>query len=410
MNRLHQLPRALAPILREALDSFPVVVLTGARQVGKSTLCRQVEPERTYRTLDDLETLDATNHEPDALVRSAERLTLDEVQRSPDLLRAIKRSVDEDRSPGRFLLTGSANLLLTQRIAETLAGRAAYLELWPLSRGELRGQAAAGRWSELFSNPVSEWPKLFESPISESSEREDWRDLAKKGGYPTPAYELQAERPRSLWFEGYVRTYLERDILELSSISSLVDFRRLMQALSLRLGSLVNQSEIARDLGMSQPTVHRHLGLLEISYQLVRVSSYRGNRTSRLVKTPKIYGADAGLSLHLSGEVEPRGAHLENLVLSDLLVWRSLETPSPSLLFWRTSNGVEVDFVLEQRNEIVGLEIKAADRAAFADAQGLRQLGEESGTKFRGGLVLHTGSEIRWLAERVLAVPWWRVF
>lgn len=236
VNTEHILPRVLQGALDFALRSFPVVVLTGSRQTGKSTLVRRLSGDapRTYRTLDDLGVLERAREQPELLVRSAERMTLDEVQRSPDLLLAVKRVVDEGRTPGQFLLTSSANLLLMQKISETLAGRATYLTLWPLTRREQLGLGAAGVWSRLFEVDDSEWRRELEA---EDAPREDWRSLAPRGGYPSPALELTDPEARTLWFDGYTRTYLERDLQELSSVTSLVDFRRLMRAARLRLAS-----------------------------------------------------------------------------------------------------------------------------------------------------------------------------
>jgi len=408
VNDQHILPRALQSALDLALRSFPVVVVTGSRQTGKSTLVRDLSETvpRVYRTLDDLEVLERSREEPEQLVRSAERMTLDEVQRSPDLLLAVKRAVDEHRAPGRFLLTGSANLLLMQRISETLAGRAAYLTLWPLTRREQLGLGTVGAWSRLFDAEDADWRRVLAAEIAAP---EDWRSLALRGGYPVPAVELAETAARTLWFDGYTRTYLERDLQELSSITSLVDFRRLMRAACLRLGSLVQQTELGRDVGLAQPTVHRHLALLETSYQLVRIPAFAVNRTKRLIKTPKLYWCDTGLALHLAGETEPRGAHLENLVLTDLLAWRDTQVPRPEILYWRTTAGDEVDFVLEHKGRLLPVEVKATERPRLTDARALTLFRREYPDLARAGLLLHGGEELEWIAEGVLAAPWWRV-
>jgi predicted AAA+ superfamily ATPase len=408
MNGLQVLPRLLESPLELALRSFPVVVVTGSRQTGKSTLVRSLmqEPQRPYLTLDNLETLERARQQPEALVRSAERMILDEVQRSPDLLLAVKRAVDERKAPGRFLLTGSANLLLMQRISESLAGRAAYLTLWPLTRREQLGAGTAGAWTRLFDSAEDSWRDLLEA---ESAGPEDWRELARRGGYPIPSHELAEPETRALWFDGYTRTYLERDLQELSTVTSLVDFRRLMRAACLRLGNLVQQTELGRDVGLPQPTVHRHLALLETSYQLVRVPAYAVNRTKRLLKTPKLYWCDTGLALHLAGESEPRGAHLENLVLADLIAWRDSQVPRPEVLYWRTSSGEEVDLVIEWRGRLLPVEVKATAQPRLADARGLLTFLEEYPDLARAALLLHTGTETAWIAKGVLATPWWRV-
>lgn len=408
MNDYQFLPRLLQGILGFASQSFPVVVLTGSRQTGKSTLLLSLadSDSRLYRTLDDLDVLERARQEPDALVRSADRVTLDEVQRSPDLLLAVKRAVDEQRVPGRFILTGSANLLLMRRVSETLAGRAIHLTLWPLTRREQLGFGSEGAWSRLFEADDKAWPDLLKA---EEAPEEDWRGLALRGGYPIPAHQLEDPAARALWFEGYARTYLERDLQDLSSVSSLVDFRRLMRAACLRLGSFVNQTEMGRDVGVPQPTVHRYLDLLETSYQLVRVPAFSVNRTKRLIKAPKLYWCDAGLALHLAGESEPRGAHLENLVLSDLLAWRDGQVSRPEVLWWRTVSGDEVDFVLEWKGRLLPVEVKASAQPRFADAKGLAAFRQEYPDLTRAGLLLHTGQETGWIADGVLAAPWWRV-
>ncbi len=231
----------------------------------------------------------------------------------------------------------------------------------------------------------------------------------RRGGYPTPAHELQDDEARSLWLAGYAQTYLERDLRDLSAVASIVDFRRLMRAACLRIGSLVNQTELGRDVGLSQATVHRHLDLLEVSYQLVRVPAYAVNRTKRLIKTPKLYWSDTALALHLAGETEPRGAHLENLVLADMLAWRGSLVDRPELLYWRTSGGEEVDFVVEWRGELLPIEVKATSRARLSDARSLQTFRSEYPSASRAGLLLHAGTETTWLADDVLAAPWWRV-
>jgi len=402
------LPRILTGPLTSLSRSMPVVVVTGARQTGKSTLVRELAPgdERPYLTLDRIEVLAQARDEPDQLVRRGERIILDEVQRAPELLLAVKRAVDEERRPGRFILTGSANLLLMRKVSESLAGRAAYLTLWPLTRRERLGQGRPGLWSELFDAADEDWPEVL---LAEDPVREDWRSVARRGGYPTPAYELDDEEARRAWFGGYARTYLERDLQELSAVGALIDFRRLMGAACLRLGQLVNQTELGRDVGLPQPTVHRYLNLLETSYQLVRLPPYAVNRTKRLIKTPKLYWADTGLALFLAGEEAPRGPHLENLVLSDLLAWRDAQIDPPTLLYWRTAAGEEVDLVIEWRCRLLPIEVKGASAVRPADARNLRTFRREYADRSRAALLLYDGDEVFWLTDGVLAAPWWRV-
>lgn len=391
--------------VQAALRSAPVVVVSGARQTGKSTLVRQLG-RRTYLTLDDPAVRDDAASEPDALLNRAPRLTLDEVQRHPDLLLAIKRAVDLRRTAGRFLLTGSANLLMMKRVADSLAGRAVYLTLWPMTRREQLGLGTAGRWADLFAASPADWPSVLNRARIAS---EDWRGLIRRGGYPVPALHLQDAESRASWFSGYIATYLERDVLDLSAVHRVVELRRLMRAVCLRLGGIVNQTDLGRDVGLPQPTVHRYLGLLETSYQLVHVPAYAVNRTKRLIKAPKVYWSDPGLALHLSGEDEPRGAHLENLILADLLAWAGAQAERPEVMYWRTAAGEEVDFVVERKGKLLAIEVKAATRVSGADARGLRSFREEYGAACHGGLLLYAGPEVQRLAEGVMAAPWWMV-
>ena len=400
------LPRFVLRSLRDRLRVMPAVVVTGARQTGKSTLVRQLAPaDRRYRSLDDLDVIDAARRDPDALVGGDRPVTLDEVQRAPELLHAVKRAIDRRRRPGRFVLTGSANLLLMRRVSESLAGRASYLTLWPMTRREQRGLGGCGVWEALIGARDGDWLDLL---AAAPDEPEDWRALARRGGFPVPAVHLRAASERAVWFDGYVRTYLERDLQALSSIAALPDFRRLMQAAALRLGQLVNQTDLGRDVGLPQPTVRRYLNLLETSHLLVRVPAYAVNRTKRLIKAPKLYWADTGVALHLAGGAEPGGPHLENVVLQDLVAWRDARLDNADVFHWRTTIGEEVDFVIETGGRLLPIEIKSGGRLRLDDAAPLRAFRAEYGPAVRAGLLLHGGDTLEWLTPDVLAAPWWK--
>lgn len=403
----HPLPRLVLSALNDRLRVMPAVVVTGARQTGKSTMTEHLSNGgRRNLSLDDLDVLDLARNDPQALLDGRQPITLDEVQREPSLLRAVKRSIDRDRKPGRFLLTGSANLLLMRQVSESLAGRASYLTLWPMTRREQRGLGRCGLWDELLAAPDDRW---LDALAAQPDLREDWRALALRGGYPTPSLHLHSAHDRAVWFEGYIRTYLERDLQDLSAISALPDFRRVMRAACLRLGQLANQAELGRDVSLAQPTVHRYLNLLETSYLLVRLPAFAPNRTKRLIKTPKFYWGDTGLACHMAGVSTPEGAHLENLVLHDLLAWRDARLERADLFYWRTAHGEEVDLVIEDRDRLIPIEIKASPRPQLRDAKHLRSFMEEYGKKARTALLLHTGNTLEWLAPGILAAPWWRV-
>lgn len=409
---IHTMERALPRLLTDAVQrtarAMPVVVVTGARQTGKSTLARELPPgaDRLYLSLDDLDLLEQARDDPEDLIARGDRIALDEIQRAPELMLAVKRAVDRRRQKGRFLLTGSANLLVMRSVADSLAGRAGYLTLWPMTRREQLGLGRAGLWDELIAAPDDAWLDVLER---QTAMPEEWRSAVARGGYPTPALELSSRADRNTWFSGYVKSYLERDIRDISSISALPDLRRLMRATALRVGQLVNQTELGRDVALPQATVHRYLNLLETSYQLVRLPAYAVNRTRRLIKTPKAYWADCGLGLHLAGVEKAEGAHLENLVLCDLLAWREGRADAADLFYWRTASGEEIDFIIEVEGKVIPVEVKATTRPRVSDAKALKSFREEYGGAARTALLLHAGDRLEWLGRGILAAPWWRV-
>lgn len=409
------LPRAAAPLLAQALRAMRVVVVTGPRQAGKSTFVEHYPglEGRPYVSLDDPTTLRRARASPEAFVRSEQRMTIDEVQREPDLILAIKSVVDRQRPRirGQFVLTGSANLLMMKRVGDSLAGRAYYLRLWPMTRREQLGLGSTGNWDRFFDEDVGRW---LDVARADEAPPASWQDQAARGGFPDVTVTEGGLSPtdRTLWFDGYVTTYLERDLRDLASVADLADFQRLMQAAALRIGNLLNQSELGRDVKLPAMTVHRYLNLLETSYQIVRLEPYAVNRTKRLIKTPKLYWNDSALALHLGldgADGAPQGAHFENLVLCDLLAWRDIHVPRAEVTYWRTAHGHEVDFVLELRRELVGIEIKANGHPSLADVPGLRTFLAEHPKSARGGIVLHGGNDSYWLDEKILALPWWRV-
>ena len=285
-------PRWFQRNLQAALRVLPVSVLTGARQTGKTTLTQIIEPARPYLTLDDVGVLDQAERNPDALL-STRPVILDEVQRAPQLLLAVKRAVDARRHAGDFILTGSANLLLMKHVADTLAGRAIYLELPPFCPTEWQGRKdALAPLDRLFAADFDwrDWP----------DETGDWPTWLLRGGFP-PALQIDSEPDRGLWFAAYIQTYLERDLRQLSAVSSLPDFQRIMALAAQRTGKLLNQADLARDAALSHPTAHRYLNLLETGCLITRVRPLATNLSGALVKAPKLLWADCGLAASLAG-------------------------------------------------------------------------------------------------------------
>lgn len=409
MAKADFVPRAAATILDEILVTMPVAVVTGARQTGKSTFLMQqptLDSHVSY-TMDDVATRAEAAQDPSRFVARDPMMIIDEVQRAPELMLAVKAAVDREgqQTTGRFVLTGSANLLMMKQVADSLAGRAAYLRLGPLTRAEQAGQARTGRWEELFEHRPANWKEML---LSGDNRSEDWRVATARGGLPVPALRLEA-RARARWFADYVTTYVERDLRDLSAVELLGDFQRTMKSLALRLGNPLNQTEIARDLGVQQRNISRWISLLETSWLVTLLPTYSVNRTSRLMKRPKVYWTDSALAMHVAGETEPRGAHFENLVLADLQAWAALRAPRPEIMYWRTVDNAEVDFVVELGNRLLAIEVKAAARPGVTDWAHLRRFVAEYGDACHGALLLHGGTETFEASDRVVVAPWWRV-
>lgn len=386
-------------------------MLTGARQTGKSTLARMLGDSagRQYLSLDDPETLALARNDPDHLLASAETLTLDEVQRVPGLMLAVKRAVDRDRRKGRFLLTGSANLLLMRQVSESLAGRAVYLTLGPMTAGEVAGDPGPGPWDALLAaGDLAAAARVLEGA---PRRRGPWRETVARGGFPPAALEPDAA-VRARWFDGYVRTYLERDLQQLARIDALPEFRRLLRSAAQRTGALCNFADLARDAGLPGPTARRYLGWLEVSYLLHRLPPYAVNRRKRLVRTPKLYLGDTGLAAHLAewrpdGDPAERltGALLENRLLGHLLAWRETRAPRPEVLHWRTAAGQEVDFVVEAGDRLLPVEVKATASPGVGATVGLVAFLAEYPRQAPFGLLVCDIDAPRPVGRNVLAVP-----
>ncbi len=399
--------RWLGNRLSTATLDHPVVVLSGARQTGKSTLLAQEPPfdQWTHLTLDDLATRDLAARDPQALWAHEERIVIDEVQRSPDLLLAIKQAVDTDREGRRFMLSGSAHLLLLGAVSESLAGRAVYFPLLPLGLGEAYQRRPPAWFDALFQGELD--PAAFDM-IADTNPIE----LIARGFMP-PLMRMSTPASVIDWWEGYVTTYLERDLRQLAQIDALSDFHRVMQMLALRSGQVINQTELCRDAGVSQSTVHRYINLLEASCLFEKLPSFSVNRTKRLTKRPKGFFIDPGLAAHLSGlhgadsvaGAREVGSLFETLVYLHLRILCSLMAPQARISYWRTTQGHEVDFVLEHGRAIVAIEVKMTTSLRSDDVANLRLFLQEY-PETTAALILYNGNEVRSLGNGILAVPW----
>lgn len=409
-ERSAYLPRLAEQHLRAILAAQPVAVVMGARQTGKSTLIAHT-PETTGMlrlTLDDLDTRAQALSDPEGLVARADRMAIDEVQRAPDLLIAIKRAIDNDRRPGRFVLTGSADLLSVKKVQESLSGRAAYVSLWPMTHGEGMGFGRAGRWGELFDAPSKDWRELLLSDRERPSA--DWRDVVQRSHYPPVLTSAMTLDQQADWLQGYLETFLARDIAELSALTKPLDLLRLMRAACTALGQVEHQAAWAQTTGLPTSTVSRWTDLLVVTYQLIRVPAFSVNRTSRLTRKPRLYWSDTAMALHVAGAPAPTGAHLENLVLCDLQAWCSSRSRRPVVHHWRTTTQKEVDFVVELPNgSVLPIEVKSTASPGAGDTAGLRAFLDEYPDIAVGGLLLHSGHETLTLGKGIVAAPWWRV-
>ena len=396
------LSREITPRLERALRRVPVVVLSGLRQTGKSTLLQNeagLARGHTYRTLDDFATLAAARVNPESLLEGA--AILDEVQRCPELLVTLKRSVDEQRRPGRFILSGSANLALLGHVSETLAGRASYFTLHPMTRREQR--KATGH--EPFLVKFLGSPALPSGKADPVTEREVLR-----GGLP-PACLGPAEGVAE-WFRGYAQTYVERDVRQLSQITDLVAFRTLAQLAALRTGQVLVISTLARDAKLNAVTAGRYIDLLEASFLIRRLPPFLKNRSSRLVKSPKLHFTDSGLAAHLAGitTLEPgrddllRGALFETYVAQNLAALLEAHLPEAQMCYWHEQGRHEVDFVIEAGRRVFALEVKAATRWSESDLSGLRAFLERTPACV-AAVLAYNGKEAVKLDGRLFAIP-----
>lgn len=400
--------RKIKASLKDALTDSPVVLLHGARQTGKSTLVQNLiekEYDAEYITLDDSSFLSAAISNPGGFLESfGSNLAIDEVQRAPGLLPEIKKIVDKNRKPGKFILTGSANVLLVPRVAESLAGRVEILNLFPFSQNELN-QSEFNLVDILFDEKI----KL----PSKSNKLKELIDRIILGGYP----EVQTRKTtvrRNAWFNSYITSILQRDVRELSNIEGLTQLPRLLSLFAARVGSLLNFAEFSRSSAIAQTTLKRYIALLQSAFLIYLLPAYSGNLSKRLIRTPKVYLYDTGLLSYLISADENRfnndpslwGAVVENFVLMELLKQISWCNKPLHIYYFRTSSGQEVDFVVERNDGyLIGIEVKATLFPRAEMFNGLKYLASEMGKKFVGGYLFYNGQKFVPFDKNLMAVP-----
>lgn len=401
------LPRHLKSDIIESLRYSPVTLINGARQTGKSTLSKELcdDGEWQYITFDDVSALAFAQSAPKNFIQNLSgRTVIDEVQLVPELFRSIKESVDVDGKPGRFLLTGSANVLTLPKLSDSLAGRMEIYTLWPLSQGEIRSK------KEAFVDLLFQNDKFLAVPI----ELPELLRIIVTGGYPA-ALARKTERVRYKWFNDYIKAIMGRDIRDLSNIEGIVQMPNLLQLLATRAGGLLNTSDLSRSLDIPYMTLKRYLSLLEAVFLIVPLPAWFNNLGKRLVKSPKVFLNDTGLLCYLLGQNTDGlannrtilGSVYENFVFMELKKQAEWSEIRPRLFHFRTlETGYEVDFVLEaQDGRIVGIECKASSTVSDDSFKGLRVLKEQAGKKFHRGVVLYTGSHVLQFAEDMTAMP-----
>lgn len=383
--------RTILKDLQEALAVFPVVLLCGARQVGKSTLVLSLCEH--YITLDDITQLDGARADPKLFIQDLPRpIVIDEIQKAPELLPAIKEEVDRKRKNGDFLLTGSANLLVYKKVTESLAGRMGVMELLPLSCREMANRADVNLADDLFS---AEWPNN-KTPQSGNL----LLDSLLQGGYPE-LQRIHTQRGRNLWFSSYVSTYIERDVRDIGELRHIDRFIHLLNILAPRSATLLNKAELSRTAGIEQKTLTNYLSLLEIVFQIKRIQPYSANLSKRFVKSPKLFFTDSGVLCHLLGLNSKEtlrnssyyGAILETFVFTELLKAVQYSESPTRLWHYRTSDQHEIDLLIERDGKVIPVEIKAAKTIRKKDFKHIEDLQSRNYT-VKNGVIFYQGEQL----------------
>ncbi len=403
---MHLYPRYIEPVLNAALADTPVVCLLGPRQVGKTTLVQQLRPKIAYISFDDKTLLDVARNDPISFVQGLpEPVILDEIQRVPELMPAIKLAVDHQRTPGRFLLTGSANLLLLPSVQESLAGRMEVVQLNPLSEMEKRG----GKNSLLQSLLAGE---IKADIVAEYTVVQGIAEAICTGGYPEPNAR-SAPRARQ-WFRQYLKAIIERDVRDIAAVRDGNELLRLMNLLAYRTAGLLNLSNLSSDLGINRETTEKYVAILERLFLIRRLPAWHKSNAKRLIKTPKVHVIDSGLAAQLNRltvddwqkQSKDFGALLESFVVQQLICQAGWLDDDLTFSHYRDKEKVEVDLIIEQGRKVWAIEVKRAASLHDNDAVGLAKVSAQAGSNFQGGILLYSGASCLPLkVDKCFAVP-----
>jgi predicted AAA+ superfamily ATPase len=401
-------PRVIHPQLSADLSLYPVVAVMGARQVGKSTICQEIAEAQGFarRTLDERDVREQAVADPEGFLADLgdSGAFIDEVQRAPDLMLAIKAVVDRDGRNGQYLLSGSNQPKVGKSVGDSLVGRATYRTLRPLTLSELRFDEELRGWSFLFGPDEAAVIAELEQRVASSGPL-DWRSVVLTGGFPRAVAAPLEQRLRIL--DDYVEIFSRRDILEILEVESAPRLEAFLRLTAARTGQELNVTGLSNDLGTPVTTIRRWLEALQRSYLIELIPPYSRNSGQRVIKAPKLYSVDAALAIAASRDTTPTGSHLETAVASDLLVWRD-GAPMRDLYHWRLSSGQEVDFVLEENGQLLPVEVKASEAIGADEARHLVTFRERHANTPRG-IVLSSDPEIRVIRPGILACPWWAV-
>jgi len=403
-----QYPRVILPQLSADMGLYPVVAVTGARQVGKSTICQEIAEEQGFarRTLDERDVREQAIADPEGFLADLgdRGAFIDEVQRAPDLMLAIKAVVDRDGRNGQYLLSGSNQPKVGKSVSDSLVGRATYRTLRPLTLSELRFDEELRGWSFLFGPDEAAVLAELEQRAASSGPL-DWQTVVKTGGFPRAVAAPPEQRLRIL--DDYVEIFSRRDILEILEVESAPRLEAFVRVTAARTGQELNVTGLSNDLGTPITTIRRWLEALQRSYLIELIQPYSRNSGQRVIKAPKLYSVDAALAIAASRDTTPTGFHLETAVASDLFVWRD-GAPTRDLYHWRLSSGQEVDFVLEENGQLLPVEVKAGEAVGSDEARHVVTFRERHANTPRG-IVLSCDPQIRVIRPRILACPWWAV-
>ena len=384
--------RSVENILKEALEISPSVLLSGARQVGKSTLCLSLE--RDYRVFDNLTEREAALNDPAGYIDTLPKpIVLNEIQKVPEVLEGIKLNIDKERINGTFLLTGSANVLDMKKAKETLAGRIIEIPMWPLSQKELHFKADENIIDLLFTQGIEKLKSVTMTYI-------ELLTAIVNGGYPE-IMKINSERGRSLWFNAYISTYVERDIRDVGELRDISAFIRFFNIIAPRSCGLVNKSDLASDSNLSEPTVNNYLSMLEMIYQISLLQPYSSNVSKRFIKSSKLFMTDSGLFCHLlnihSAETlmnsQHKGDVVETFVYSELLKHIGYSHVQPQIYHYRTNDKKEIDFIVEKAGKIFAIEVKSSQNIKKDAFKHIIDFQEKSSSEVVG-IVFYAGNSI----------------